>query len=743
MVKKQSESNVCISVAVFAPLRTEFDYLPPEPQISEKLSVGQRVWVPFGNGYRVGVILSTKAVVNNNNVVLKKIIEILDEKSLLSPQIMQLAAWASKYYHHPIGETLSYAFPAGLRKRKKLKATVNYEWAINALGREALRLGRLKGSRQIELISRLSSVSSMNADDFRRENWRFSWRPVMRGLLEKNLITQNKIPPKRVIQNICKTKRVKLNSHQTSAFEKIQKRFDGYSVKVLYGITGSGKTEVYMEIIEHLLGGGKQSLVLVPEVTLTEQIVQRFRARFQGLVGILHSQCKDSEKLEVWNACRTGRLSVLIGTRSAVWTPMKNLGVIVVDEEHDVSYKQQDALTYSGRDLAIKRAQIEKIPIILGSATPSLETIANITAGRYEEITITRRAKVVSDPIREVVDMGRSEKEGGLGSRLIQEIGNHVSDGGQALLFLNRRGYAPLVMCRNCGAHQICNSCERHLVYHKGTNSLVCHHCGTKLSLRKAPRCCQSQNLFELGIGTEQVEEKVKLLFPELKVSRIDRDKVKTPKDLRELFRKISNREIDILIGTQMVAKGLDFSGITLVGIIDTDNRLFSIDYKSEERLAQLLTQVAGRCGRGAGQGKVLIQSRQPENSVLNKIVHEGYRSYSTEALKERQRLGMPPYSALALIKADSSVESRSDNFLKCLRKIFLENSGADGVFVSYPIPALFSPKHVKYRSLMVIQCRRRISLQRLLSEHVFQIEQLGRKMRVRWILDVDPEDTL
>ena len=740
MTKKLSDSSVSISVAVFAPLRTIFSYLPPEAEAPEKLFIGQRVWVPFGRGFRVGVITSTNCE-TTPYIKLKKIAELLDVQNLLTSEIIELAKWASKYYHHPIGETLSHAFPAILRKRRKIQTPI--DWTITALGREALESGKLKGKRQIELMSQLASFSSMNLNDFKGLDWDFDWRSVMKSLIEKNFILQRKSHLKIASHNGNVGKRINLNTEQAGALEKIQKQFNGYGVKVLYGVTGSGKTEVYMELIAQLLSEGKQSLVLVPEVTLTEQIVQRFKARFKGSVGVLHSQCKDSEKLEVWSRCRTGALSVLIGTRSAIWVPMKNLGTIVVDEEHDVSYKQQEGLAYSGRDLAIKRAQIENIPVILGSATPSLETIANISSGRYQEIPINRRAKALSEPLRELVDISKSGRDSGLGRKLIEAMSHHVSVGGQVLLFLNRRGYAPLITCRNCGTHQICRSCERHLVYHKRSNALVCHHCGKKMSVEKAANCCKSQNLFEIGIGTEQVEEKVNLLFPKLRVGRVDRDSVKNPKDLQELFRKISNREIDILIGTQMVAKGLDFSGITLVGIIDTDSRLFSVDYKSEERLAQLLTQVAGRCGRGSGQGKVLIQSRQPDNFVLNKIIHDGYRSYSSVALKERQRLGMPPFSALALIKADSSIKKRADNFLILLRERLMINSSADKVFVSYPIPAFFSPKRVKYRSLMVMQCQRRVLLQGLLSEHISWIEELGRKMRVRWILDVDPEDTL
>lgn len=742
MTKKLSDSSVCISVAVFAPLRTTFSYLPPESEAPEKLFIGQRVWVPFGRGFRVGVVTSTNCEVTSH-IKLKKIAELLDVQNLLTTEIIELAEWASKYYHHPIGETLSHAFPTSLRKRKKFQMPVNIDWAITALGKEALESGKLKGKRQIKLMSRLASFSSMDANDFKRSDWDFPWRSVVKSLIDKNFISQKKSHLRVATYGANVGKQVSLNGEQAGALEKIQKQFIGYSVKVLYGVTGSGKTEVYMELIARLLSEGKQSLVLVPEVTLTEQIVQRFKARFQGSVGVLHSQCKDSEKLAVWNGCQTGTLGILIGTRSAIWVPMKSLGAIFVDEEHDVSYKQQEGLTYSGRDLAIKRAQIEDIPVILGSATPSLETMANISSGRYEEIQLNRRAKALSEPVRELVDISKSGRDSGLGKKLIEAIDHHVSVGGQVLLFLNRRGYAPLIMCRNCGTHQICRSCERRLVYHKRANALVCHHCGKKMSLEKATNCCKSQNLFEIGVGTEQVEEKVNLFFPKLRVGRVDRDSVKTSKDLQELFRKISNREIDILIGTQMVAKGLDFSGITLVGIIDTDSRLFSVDYKSEERLAQLLTQVAGRCGRGSGQGKVLIQSRQPDNFVLNKIIHDGYRSYSSVALKERQRLGMPPFSALALLKADSSIKERADNFLIRLREKLMINSSANEVFVSYPIPAFFSPKRVKYRSLMVIQCQRRVFLQGLLSEYVSWIEELGRKMRVRWILDVDPEDTL
>ena len=537
--------------------------------------------------------------------------------------------------------------------------------------------------------------------------------------------------------------KVSLNSEQIEARDIILDQVGGYKTVLLHGVTGGGKTEVYMEVIESVLAQDKQSLVLVPEITLTEQIVARFKKRFGNLVGVLHSQCKESEKISVWNGCRSCAVKILIGTRSAIWTPMSNLGLIVVDEEHDSSYKQQDGLPYSGRDIAIKRGQIEKVPVVLGSATPSLETLANVSEGRYEKAKIEFRAKVTANPIRELVDIGGGKIDGGLSKRLRDEIEIHVSRGGQVLLFLNRRGYAPLVMCRSCGAHQVCEICERFLVYHKLEKSLICHHCGRRREISSVSICCQQQNLFDLGLGTEQIEEKVRHLFPRLKISRVDRDNVRNSDEVRKIFKKIADREVDILIGTQMIAKGLDFSGITLVGIIDTDNRLYSTDYRSEERLAQLLTQVAGRCGRDSGGGKVLVQSRQPDNPILKKIVYGGYNSYTSSALKERRRMGMPPFTALAMLKADSNDKDRPRRFLEALRGVLASNVNESEMFISYPIQSLIRRKRSQYRSLIVMQCQKRKIMQKILSDHLLIVENLGRKIGVRWFLEVDPEDTM
>ena len=729
-------------MAVFAPIRGVFHYLPPESLTVNEFCKGQRVWVPFGRGFRVGVVMDTDCV-PENKVRLKNIVEILDSTAYLSPPVIELARWASGYYHYPLGETLAHSFPASLRKRKKVSIDEVFEWSITEAGKSSLVVSSLKGVRQIELLSRLSLEPSMNAEGFMAANFRFAWRPVLERLVKKNLVARRKFHPSEEPDVHEGSSKISLNSDQNNACEIILDKVGRYEPVMLYGVTGSGKTEVYMEVIENLLKKNEQSLVLVPEITLTEQILERFRKRFGGMVGVLHSQCKESEKIAVWNGCRTGEVKILIGTRSSVWVPMKRLGLIVVDEEHDASFKQQDGLSYSGRDLAIKRGQIEKVPVVLGSATPSLETLANVSAGRYLEVRLSMKAKAISEPARELVDIGKEGRSGGVGFELSQAIRKHVSEGGQVLLFLNRRGYAPFVMCRTCGVHQTCENCERHLVYHKLRNSLVCHHCGKCRKFYNAVPCCNKQVLFDLGFGTEQIEEKVQQLFPDLKVSRIDRDKIRKPSAVREVFRRISNHEIDILIGTQMIAKGLDFSGITLVGIIDTDNRLYSVDYRSEERLAQLLTQVAGRCGRNLMESKVLIQSSQPDNPTLRKIIYEGYRAYSLGALEERRRMGMPPFSALAIIKADSPDERRSDGFLASLKTILAKNVTSDEVFLSHPIPSLAHPKHVKYRSLMVLQSRERRILQQFLSDHISRIEGLGRKMKVRWFLEVDPEDTL
>lgn len=735
------ESKKCIIVGVFAPVRSRFEYLPPKNCDNKICQIGQRVWVPFGRSFRLGVILATNRDASKE-VTLKHIVEILDPVNLVSSEVIELAEWASSYYHYPIGETLAHIFPASLRRRKRVVQKKSIEWKATDRGRLFLASGDLKGVRQSDLFTRLSSVDSMTEDELKNSDLTYSWRPVLKNLLKKNLIVERLVSNQKAKVFEKPINKIALNSAQANARDFILRQ-PRYKTILLYGVTGGGKTEVYMEVVERLATRNKQSLVLVPEITLTEQIVARFRKRFGGAVGVLHSQCKESEKIEVWNGCRSSSVKILIGTRSAVWTPMKDLGLIVVDEEHDASYKQQDGLPYSGRDLAIKRGQLEGIPVVLGSATPSLETLANVSAGRYQETKIEFRAKAATEPNRELVDVSQDKNKGGISQKLRHEVEAHVSRGGQVLLFLNRRGYAPLVMCSSCGTHQTCKICERRLVYHRLEKSLVCHHCGRRTDISRVYLCCDQQNLFDIGFGTEQLEEKVRQLFPLLKISRIDRDKVKSAEAVRKVFRQISERQIDILIGTQMIAKGLDFSGITLVGIIDTDNRLYSIDYRSEERLAQLLTQVAGRCGRDGMTGEVLVQSRQPNNPILKRIVHGGYESYSIAALEERREMGMPPFSALAVVRADSSDEKRPERFLTALRKILIEGGAINDMSVSYPIPSLIRRKKVHYRSLVVMQCQSRAQMQTILSNYLLKIEDLGRRMKVRWYLEVDPEDTM
>jgi primosomal protein N' (replication factor Y) len=532
------------------------------------------------------------------------------------------------------------------------------------------------------------------------------------------------------------------NAEQVRALALIGEHADRYAAIVVHGVTGSGKTEVYLEAIARCRARRRQALVLVPEIALTEHLVQRFRARFGADVGLMHSALGARERALTWNACRSGENGVLIGTRSAVWVPFPALGLIVVDEEHDASYKQQDGFRYSARDVAIVRARRQGCPVVLGSATPALETLANVRRRKYLHTRLAARANQGVLPRIECIDVRGLALRAGMSAPLVDAVREHLDRGEQAMLFLNRRGYAPLLICRHCGAPQRCTRCDAFMVYHKAGDRLHCHHCGSQRAAARAARCCAAPDPAHIGLGTERIEECVAELFPDARRVRVDRDAMRRRGALQDFLAAVAEHRVDILIGTQMVAKGLDFADITLVGIIDADSRLYSVDFRAEERLAQLLVQVAGRAGRARKPGRVLIQTHHPQHPVLRRVVDEGYERYALHALAQRRAAGLPPYSALAIVRAESAHPTRAFEFLARARKL-LAAGASPQLELSFPIAAALERRAGRHRALIVLTSRRRAEIGRVLAERLPELEEDARRARVRWSLDVDPQDTL
>jgi primosomal protein N' (replication factor Y) (superfamily II helicase) len=733
-----SRNTTVVAVAVFAPLRQTFDYsIAVEPAVAAGLE-GYRALVPFGRSTRVGIILGRKRFSDFDSSRLKSVIRLLDDVPLLRTESLNLARWAADYYHHPLGEVVAGMLPTRLRRNGSVPREKHETWRLTSAGEEAFR-GLKSSARRQKQVLELLQRHRCTPESF--AGLGFVWRPVLRRLLSKGWIEEVDIPA--VTSEVSSLpSSVVLNSEQECAAKEIADSLGAFKTVVVQGVTGSGKTEVYLDVIKRCLHDGKQSLVLVPEIGLTQQLVQRFKARFGPRIGVMHSGLTDSERVLTWLQCWRGEVGVLIGTRSAVWVPLPRLGLIVVDEEHDQSYKQHEGFRYSARDIATVRAQHTGIPVVLGSATPSLETLANVRRGKYAHTVITSRPRDIPMPQISCLDVRGMPLTAGLSETLIDAIRTHLDNGAQVILFLNRRGYSPLLICRNCGEPQRCDKCDAYLVYHKAIHAARCHHCDKQWFMNRPARCCPDPEIANIGLGTERIEEAIKELFPQHRVRRIDRDSVRRKGFFDEVLTEVAERRVDILIGTQMLAKGFDFSDVTLVGVVDADSRLYSVDFRAEERLAQLLIQVAGRAGRTTSPGLVLVQTHHPHHPVLRQIIEEGYEAYANTALHQRKEAGLPPYSAMTIVRAESGKPSGALDFLGLVRNVLTRE--ADGQLeVSYPIPALMERRAGRYRALIVIRASGRAHSSQLLSDHLSDIEELARGARVRWSLDVDPQDTL
>jgi primosomal protein N' (replication factor Y) len=728
---------VIATVAVFAPLRRKYDYSALS-SMYESLVIGSRVWVPLRSSFRVGVVLQIRDSAGADISKLKSIVEILDDGPVISKKMLDLACWASAYYHHPIGEVVATILPAPLRTKTLISAVGRESWGLTELGRRALEEVSVKGSRQKHILEVLQHNGSVSAEELGELG--YNWRSPMRILLKRNFAVKSVVSTPIASVGLLGSSTI-LNEEQTHASKTIHETLGRFQPTVLYGVTGSGKTEVYFDVIDSVLQSGGQTLFLLPEIALTKHLVTRFRQRFGNQVATLHSGLNKKERVATWVRSKKAEVGVLLGTRSAVWMDLPDLKLIIVDEEHDAAYKQQDGFRYSARDIAIVRAQRADIPVVLGSATPSFETLANIERKDFQLVRLKTRPLASSKTKVESIDVRGLKLIGGMSEPLIRNMREHLAKGRQVVLFLNRRGYSPVMICRSCGMLITCLQCDAYLVYHKQKNSLTCHHCGyRKFAFRKVG-CCAEETIEPLGLGTEGIEEAVRDLFPDKTVCRVDRDSVRSPKALEKILSEIGTGEIDILIGTQMVSKGLDFENVTLVGVVDADSRLYSIDFRAEERLAQLLVQVSGRAGRGSKPGAVFVQTHKPENAVLRRIIDDGYDVYSKLALPERREVGFPPYVAMALVRAESKYPDRPTFFLAGVRGILQEESSkAD---ISFPIPAVMALRAGRVRALLIVRAPMKMEIQNLLAACLDKIESLSKEVRIRWTIDVDPQETL
>lgn len=734
-------------VALAIPLHRQFDYLLaanlcPTEQVS---LIGCRVLVPFGGGPRkqVGVITATPKQSDFAINKLKPVLRLLDQSPLLSNSLYQLLNWAAVYYQHPFGDVFQQAIPTLLRKGKATTFKHQEYWKLKDHAIDLSLLGRAKKQLQAAQLLHLSPLSS---EQLKQHNVS---RATLNSLLEKQIIVNFQQAPMsdldwaKDVQEL--QQKPNLSSEQAIAITTVTQRLNEFRCYLLEGITGSGKTEVYLNIIKAVLEAGQQILVIVPEIGLTPQTIQRFQARFNVPIYLKHSALNEQQQLETWLHARQGSAAIIIGTRSAIFSDFKNLGLIILDEEHDASFKQQDGFRYHARDFAIKRASQQNIPIILGSATPAFETLNNALSGRYQHLLLTHRAGNAQPPKNDLINLTGIHLHAGLSPQLIDLMKQHLAKNNQVILFLNRRGYAPVLMCHECGWLAKCPRCDTFYTYHKTANYLHCHHCMATHPVPHQCVDCGSTNLHSTGVGTEQLEEALTQLFPDYPTVRIDRDNTRKKNSFNEYLNDINSGKYKILLGTQMLAKGHHFPDVTLVALVDVDGALFSNDFRASERLGQLFTQVAGRAGRAEKKGQVVLQTFHPEHSLLQELVNNGYGDFSRSALQERRMAQLPPFSFQALMRAEALNATQAENFLilckQLLKQIVDNNKISDRLLILGPIPASMERRAGKYRFQLLIQSEQRVLITKTLHSALAHLEKLPEGRKVRWSIDIDPID--
>ncbi len=671
--------QVCIPNTPFEHL----DYLYP---FQDAPLVGMRVKVPFRNKETIGIITGQTETSDCPVEKLRSILAIVDEEPIISEKQYLLYRWISRYYHVPLSDVLTQALPVKFRSGAPLN------------------------------------------EDFNQNN-------LNNNIIDNNFEKKPLELPK------------SLNSEQSHAFNIILNALNTYHCFLLQGITGSGKTEVYLQAVQAVLSAGKQVLILVPEIGLTPQLLERFEKRFgshsnehsqQFPIVLMHSGLNDTERWRAWCQARTGEAKIIIGTRSAVFVPVPDLGLIVIDEEHDGSFKQQDSLRYSARDTAIVRAQMQQIPIILGSATPSLETLYNAKNKKYTLLRLTERAANAASPMIQLIDMRQQKAKHGLTTVLLEQIKKQLEKKEQVLIFVNRRGFAPVLLCHACGWLAKCEHCSARLTLHAKKQILQCHHCDAQKAVPKHCGECGKENLVPVGIGTERLETALQQHFPEANILRVDKDTTQRKNAFKEKLAEIHAGKVDILIGTQMLAKGHHFPNLTLVAMIDIDQGFFNQDFRAAEKIGQLILQVAGRAGREDKAGLVMIQTNVPDYPLLVMLLKHGYTPFSDHILTEREEAGFPPYGHIALFRCQSTKVDSARNFLEQIKQILLSLSDPS-IMVLGPAPSPMEKKAGFYRMQLLVIAEQRAGLARAV--HYVRQHKNIMNQRLRFSIDIDPVD--
>lgn len=734
-------SGPILRIAVPSPLDRTFDYLPPPDCDLANLQPGVRVRAPFGRRQIVGFLIETSAASELDPALLRPVLAVLDREPILPVDVLALIQWARGYYHHPPGEVYAAALPVLLRQGEPAAVPQPPPvWRITAAGlavlAESVALRRAPAQRR--LLDHLAQCpAGLDAETLRpvvRNSVAALGALRARGWVESDAADAPEKPETAATVPIALPVP---SAAQADAVAAISAELDRFQVFLLEGVTGSGKTEVYLRLIEAVLAHGRQALVLTPEIGLTPQLLARFRERLPGPLAVLHSGLSDRERLNAWLLARDGTARVVVGTRSAVFAPLRAPGLLIVDEEHDPSFKQQDGFRYHARDLAVIRGQRLGIPVVLGSATPALESVQNARNSRYHLLRLPERVGGGTEPPILILDVRRQPMTEGLSQALLERMREHLARNEQVLLFLNRRGFAPLLLCHECGWLSQCRHCDARMTFHLRQRRLTCHHCGDTRPVDAVCPICGSVDLRAVGHGTERLETALRPLFPGIGIARIDRDSTRRRGSLETLLADIHNGDRRILIGTQMLAKGHHFPEVTLVGIVDADQGLYGVDFRASERMAQLILQVAGRAGRAEKPGTVVIQTHHPDHPLLRVLVSEGYPAFAAAALAERQAALLPPFAHQALLRAEATDPERAIAFLNAARA--LAEPIADGLELLGPAPAPMERRAGRYRAHLLIQATQRQTLHRFLDRWTALLWAERQDRQVRWSLDVDP----
>lgn len=727
-----------LRLAIPSPLRQLFDYLPPlqvEPRQLRQLRPGCRITVPFGSRQLCGILVETVEQAAVGQDQLRHAINIVDPAPLISPSLLDLCTWAASYYKYPLGEIMAAALPTALRQGKHHQPDTITRWRLSVAGKGLPEGALPRAPRQAEMIALLQRQDNMDAATLKQQGISSATR---KQLLDKGLVETCETPLARLEPG--SKPGPELNDEQRLAVTAIGACLGGFAAILLQGITGSGKTEVYLRLIEQVITDGKQALILVPEIGLTPQTIARFQSRFDAEIAVLHSGLAEGARHRAWESARSGRAHIVIGTRSAVFASLAHPGLIVVDEEHDNSFKQHEGFRYSARDLAVKRAQLEQVPVILGSATPSLESLHNALEGRYQRLLLQHRANRSKLPDLEILDIRHRPLQAGLSEELLAATRSQLDAGNQVLLFLNRRGYAHALQCHDCGYIAECRHCDSRLTLHRAAGELRCHHCDWRRRIPHDCPDCGSRSLNMRGVGTEQTESVLRKLLPQYPLYRVDRDSMQRRGAMEDVLRAVQTGAPCILLGTQMLTKGHHFPDVTLVGLLDTDGALFSPDFRGPERMGQLLTQVGGRAGRADKPGRVILQTHYPDHPLLLTLLEQGYAGYALKLLEERRLAGFPPYGQLLLVRAEARSMEQAEEFLRSIKQQLAADSPVQYVG---PLPAPLQRKSGRYRAQLLVISHSRSAAQRAGDAIAGLAQTLPAGKRLRWSLDVDPMDML